>query len=234
MNLKPLFLCITLASCSCRTMAPADAEPIDPPTESPIVSYTSPPELEVAIEPKIGGYVMMSLYGPVSPESVMPLMASLVFETRVDGFVIEINSGGGDVDAGFALVKAIENASAPVHCIVDGEAMSMAFYILQSCTTRSMTKRSVLMIHNPSVSGRMNGGALEFQELADRLLALQNAMMEQYLTKMNITKKQQQNKITAKDWYLGWEEAKSTQAVDFALTSVEQVWLVIAAHREQK
>src|SRR3954466_93310 len=63
--------------------------------------------------------------------------------------LFEINSPGGDVDAGFALAKTIEDSPAPVVCVFDGEGMSMAFYILQSCALRLMTPRSLLLIHKP-------------------------------------------------------------------------------------
>lgn len=211
-------------------MAPIEAEPADPVTTGPDITLTMPDTDRPAAE-SAGGFMMLNLIGDVTDESVTPLILAIGAQ-GVDGFILEINSGGGSVDAGFALVKAMENSMAPIHCIVDGEAQSMAFYILQSCTTRSMTKRSFLMIHNPSVYGRMGGNALTFQELAERLLALQNAMMEQYLAKMNITKKELQDKILTKNWYLGWEEASSTNAIDFALTSTHQVFLVAAAYQQ--
>src|SRR5882724_8643548 len=44
--------------------------------------------------------------------------------------LIEIDSGGGGIDAGFVLAKAIETSPVPVVCVADVNAMSMAFVIL--------------------------------------------------------------------------------------------------------
>lgn len=66
-------------------------------------------------------------------------------------FVI-LRTGGGSVTAGYLMVRTIQNSKNPVICITDTRAMSMGFYILQSCNRRIMTRNALLMMHAPSTS----------------------------------------------------------------------------------
>lgn len=98
---------------------------------------------------------IIRLTGEVDEDTAKATIVSLAAlrEMHAEAVVLEINSEGGEVEAGFVIAKAIEDSQAPVHCVVDGEALSMAYFILQSCDTRSITPRSKLMAHNPHQQG---------------------------------------------------------------------------------
>ena len=141
-----------------------------------------------------------------------------------EAIIIEFNTPGGSVDAGFHLSKAIENSPIPVICVVDGEAASMGTYLLESCSTRIMTKRSYLMFHQPGIRGNIGGSKEEFQNIADLLRALETGMVEHLVARMNITAEDMLKKIEGgKQWWMNWREALKIEAIDCAVDSVKEV-----------
>lgn len=139
-------------------------------------------------------------------------------------FVLEINTPGGSVAAGFRLVKRIENSSIPIACVVDGMAASMGFYILQACPMRVMTMRSVLMTHEPSISGDMGLTPNEMKALADSLRALREAMAR-HCNKRLTTSLEEYREHTdgGLAWWFTFIDAERYHAVDVVVESVNQV-----------
>lgn len=145
-------------------------------------------------------------------------------EDEASAIVIEINSRGGPVTYGFKVAKAIEESTVPVHCVVDDQGYSMGLYILQSCQTRSMTKRSTLMGHepayNPGESGRQNDWYNAFVELR----ALSRAMAEHVAARMTMSISDYATRVSnGKEYWLDWEEAWRVRAVDSVVKSVASV-----------
>lgn len=142
--------------------------------------------------------------------------------------ILEINTPGGSVDAGFHISKAIEESKVPVYCIVDGMAASMGMYILQSCDIRVMTDRSTLMWHTPSVRG-MFGGDIEAWKVGasrviGRLEVLQKAMNRHVARRLNLTPAQVQARVGhGREWWMESEGAVQVQAVDVVVQSVLQL-----------
>jgi ATP-dependent Clp protease, protease subunit len=67
--------------------------------------------------------------------------------SKEDPIRLLINSEGGDMVQGFAIIDAIRLSAAPVDGIVCGTAESAAFIILQGCRVRGATANSILMTH---------------------------------------------------------------------------------------
>lgn len=158
-----------------------------------------------------------SLVGAVDEDTVTPIIFDIlnVMRTPIDkrpsGLIIEINSGGGSVDAGLGLVRAIEASPVPVMCIVNGEAASMAFYILQSCNIRAMTSSSILMWHSVSLTGRINAG--NAQSVVHMIEVMNKASAAYLAKKMKMTKAEIVEKMKS-DWWMDSDEAVSVGAVD--------------------
>ena len=133
--------------------------------------------------------------------------------------VIEWNSPGGEVYSGFLLAKAIEEARIPIVCVVDGQADSMAFYILQSCPVRLMTKRSVLMMHEARFAPGVPMGPSQIMELQ----ALNFSMAEHYAAHMCLNVDQIQSRINHMDWWMTWRDAAKVGAIDGTVRSVQDV-----------
>lgn len=145
-------------------------------------------------------------------------------EADADAFVLELNTPGGSVPDGFEISKRIENAKLPVTCVVDGKAASMGFYILQSCPTRLMTKRSTLMAHEPSLSGIFYGQPNQWEALTEMLKALRVAMAEHCNRRLTTSVKEYRARTDGgKMWWFTWQDGLKFHAVDKIVDDVASV-----------
>lgn len=163
--------------------------------------------------------------GEVNDNSVNEATAAMDAAVKAGAkfLLVEINSPGGNVESGFGFVKAIESSPVPVICVVDGAGMSMAFAVLQSCHTRFATYRSVLLIHKPKIGGMFGGDDHSFENLADYLRALSEAMVQQCAHRMTIPIEEVRKRIDHNDWFMTAAEALQVGAVDGVVSSVAAV-----------
>lgn len=151
---------------------------------------------------------------------------NLAAQAGAKAVVFEINSGGGEVDAGFRMIKAIEQVPFPVHCIVDGEGSSMAFYLLQGCTSRSMTRRSRLMLHEASWSTTFDAKAdpINFFNKMEEIQRVTRGLLEHTSTRTKIPMKTLLTKTKDRRcWWLNHEEARANNMVDHVYVSTAEV-----------
>lgn len=157
-----------------------------------------------------------------SAEATAKWMRDMV-DDNAEALIIEWNSPGGSVGAGFELAKSIENSPVPVICVVDGMAASMAFYILQSCDVRAMTRRSVMMAHEPSIGGAISGTPNEFAAIAEMMIAMRDAMVQHMVARMNCTAAEMHRRIDGgQQWWFGYKDAWKYRAVDLVTDSTKE------------
>lgn len=154
-------------------------------------------------------------------EATIALMNKSV-EAGAKAVVIEFNTPGGSVDAGFKLAKAIEDSPIPVHCVVDGMAASMGFYLLQSCSTRTMTSRSTLMAHEPAIgTAKFYGQQVRWQNIAELLRTTASAANHHLCHRMAISFEDFSKRIDGgREWWFTSEEALKWKAVDVVISDV--------------
>jgi ATP-dependent protease ClpP protease subunit len=111
---------------------------------------------------EIGLYDEIGVYGVSASDFVSELQA--VDTGRI---TLRINSPGGDVFDGLAILNSLRNHRAVIHVVVDGLAASAASFIAQAGDTIEMAPNSLLMIHE--ASGLCLGNAADMRELADLL-----------------------------------------------------------------
>lgn len=126
---------------------------------------------------------------------------------------IRINSNGGSVENGYKLIHWIEQADKKIVCVADTKAYSMGFFLLESCDERLMTRRASLMAHEASVSG-VDGNAHELRDVAEHLRALSEGLMQNAAVRMNISEDALRAKMTNKSWWINYQEALKTGAID--------------------
>jgi ATP-dependent protease ClpP protease subunit len=134
--------------------------------------------------------------------------------------VIYIDSPGGSVDAGLKLVDVMRTAQrngTKVTCIVDGWAASMAGYILQACDARYMTKQSAVMFHTVSVSFAPGGNQWDVERFAQRMREINKVLAIFIAGRLRIPLAEYEDRVTDRDWWLGYEEALNVGAVDGVL-----------------
>jgi ATP-dependent Clp protease, protease subunit len=125
-----------------------------------------------------------------------------------------INTPGGSLAAGSALIDKIEELSKTTKtvCVADHYAASMGFIILQSCDVRAMTKRTVLLAHE--IQSMEEGNSHDLRREADFMDALNRAIAEFVVARMNMPVEEYLSKIYNKNWILSWEDGLKYNAVD--------------------
>jgi ATP-dependent protease ClpP protease subunit len=193
---------------------------------APACAFASPPKKTAHARPEPLA-LLAYLESDVDDNSVQPVIDTIEKANELGNRVIvEIDTNGGDVDAGFTLAKAIERAKRPVTCVVDGKAYSMGSFILEACARRIMTKRSTVMIHEVGMDGP-NSGTHEwsFLDAAAWLRVRSLALFEHYahripgLTAADIVARTSGGRCI----WLEWREAKALGAVDAVVDTVADV-----------
>lgn len=92
------------------------------------------------------------LFDEISGQTTLQCIKGLMILDRTPGEItLMINSEGGSVADGWALIDFVSQMKNPINGMVFGAAFSMASLILQACKTRSMSKHSYLMVHAGSI-----------------------------------------------------------------------------------
>jgi ATP-dependent Clp protease protease subunit len=88
-------------------------------------------------------------------------------KTAVEPIKLIINSPGGEVYNGFALIDVIDNSLTPVHTICHGHAMSMALIVYAAGHHRIASKYSTFMYHesNYGLEGKVSIHKQEIREV---------------------------------------------------------------------
>jgi ATP-dependent Clp protease protease subunit len=154
------------------------------------------------------------LYSPIMEESADIIVTKIKSMNILDNkkeIIIEINSIGGDVSAGFSIINAIEQSKAPIHTIISGQVCSMAAMISIVGKKRSIYYNSFWMNH-PLSEGQMD--YLQFIKDRTKFLIHLDAMTENLLKKYTKLNKQDLRKIATGELWLSAEECLRKGIVD--------------------
>jgi ATP-dependent protease ClpP protease subunit len=128
--------------------------------------------------------------------------------------MLELNTAGGDPEAGHEMTRSIEMSPVRVICVADGVVASAGMYIFQSCDVRYMTKRSMLVTHNIHLQykhGTEDNDVITIvsaRDTSDTLAVASAAFAEQIVHRAkNITIQQYIAKVAYIDWEMGYAEA---------------------------
>lgn len=128
--------------------------------------------------------------------------------------LLYIISEGGDVDAGFELIDAIQNSKTPVYTINLGYWYSMGFLIGLSGHKRYATKNAKFLMHdgshfiyNSSAKARdqMRFNDRVEERVKEHVLSLSNLDGDEYDAKLRV------------EWYMFADEAKERGFVDYII-----------------
>lgn len=135
----------------------------------------------------------------------------------VNSILVDIDTPGGNVAEGKKLAIALETYHAPVTCVVTGKAMSMGFYLLQSCDLRLATKDAQLMAHEPYTL--LTGFGLPvnrkwlLSQMADHDKGV-DEFVPHMARKMKKSEKEIRAKILTEDWNMTSEQGVAEGALD--------------------
>lgn len=210
------FLAVLLA-CSCSTSKAVEKTPdLSPPPDliKLLDSLQSPPKTD--INPKLLTKKVTLELNEVTQDSVDSLIDNLHQldkSSKVKEIWLKIDSPGGSVPDGNRLIDSMEQLHKKIVCVADHQAMSMGFFILQECPVRYMTKRTILMIHEPAINpGPEKTSSLEND--VEFMKALTTSLLQTSSQKMKVSVPFLRRKIKNHDWYMDWKEAVKVKAVD--------------------
>ncbi len=133
----------------------------------------------------------------VMPADVMDQMAMV--KGKDEAIELHINSPGGSVFDGYAIMTALRSSGRPVDVYIDGLAASMASAIAMVGRKVTMSETSAMMIHSPwSVA---YGNAKEMRKEADILDMLGNQLAGYYVSKSGQTLETVNAWLEAETWF---------------------------------
>jgi ATP-dependent Clp protease protease subunit len=128
-------------------------------------------------------------------------------KTQVEPIRLIINSFGGEVYSGLALIDTIDNSSTPVYTICHGSAMSMALIVYSAGHNRYASKNATFMYHEAAypIEGKVAHHKQELKEV-ERV----DSICDNYLlSKTSFTQKQLNSvKKIQGEWYFDIETAQ--------------------------
>lgn len=163
------------------------------------------------------------LTGEITTETANVIIAQLLYLEGKDSkkdISLYINSPGGSVDAGLAILDTINYIKCDVNTICVGLAASMSAVIL-SCGVkgkRFTLPSSRIMIHQPL--GGVQGQASDIKIAAEQILKMKDKL-NQILSESTGKSLEQIEKDTNRDYYLTADEAVKYGVVDKILLKRE-------------
>lgn len=165
-----------------------------------------PIKAEVPTSDVDGRLAVIRLYDAIDPYgdswgvSAKELVTALdALPERVDEVHLHINSPGGDVFDGIAILNALRNHPARVVAIIDGIAASAASFIACGADEVVMARNSELMIHD--AWGLCVGNAADMLSMADMLGRLSDNIASIYAEKAGGTVEDWRVAMAAESWY---------------------------------
>ena len=106
-------------------------------------------------------------------DHVLPMLAALEEDKRVEGMLVLLNTSGGDVDAGLAIAQMIAPLSIPTVSLVLGGSHSIGVPLAVSADYSFIVPTGTMMIHPVRMSGMIIGATQTyeyFEMIQDRIL----------------------------------------------------------------
>lgn len=138
-----------------------------------------------------------------------------------ENLTVHINSSGGDVFSGVAILNTLKSSGKNVTVIVDGIAASAASLIAMAGNTIKMHKSSMLMIHNCWTIAMGNAKAL--RETADKMDKIMDSQKDVYVERSGgkLTREKLTELLDA-ETYLSAKEAKAYGLCDEIIGETEE------------
>lgn len=160
------------------------------------------------------------LSGPIDDHIANLVIAQLLFLANEDpkkDISLYINSPGGSVTAGLAILDTMQFVKPDVSTICVGMAASMAAHILAAGATgkRYSLPNSEVMIHQPS--GGFEGQASDIEISAKQILKLRHRLNEIF-AKNTGQKIAQVEKDMERDFFMDSSESKKYGIIDSVIT----------------
>lgn len=135
-----------------------------------------------------------------------------------------INSPGGSVDAGFAIWDQIKMITSPVTTLVTGLAASMGsvLSLVAAPKRRFATPQSRIMVHQPRLSGVIQGQATDLEIQAKEMLKTHSQLVNLYVLATGKSVAEIEKAIDRDTWMTA-QEALEFGLLDKIVSSYDEI-----------
>lgn len=170
---------------------------------------------------------LIPLFGEIEDSSVKDIISILLREQRKD-IIIVINSPGGSIDAGRAVIDAMQWCKKPVYTLALGGCYSMAFQILLYGKKRFSTQYSTFMYHDTKYDFSRYVHPSDVDDVVDIQKRMDKELTDDMIRLTKLTK----NEIdiafkNRKDTYLDSKEALKKGIIDHIVKNQDDVLKII-------
>lgn len=156
------------------------------------------------------------LFSQVNDQSSKEVIRKLWYLEEKDPgkpILFVINSPGGAVDSGFAIWDQIKMISSPVTTLVTGLAASMGsvLSLVAPKDRRFATKNSRIMIHQPLISGVIQGQATDLEIQAKEIIKTRELLIDLYCSETGQERKVIEKALDRDKWM------SAAEAIEFGL-----------------
>lgn len=152
------------------------------------------------INNKADGDVEILIYDEISYWGVdAATFARELAAVDTDKLTVRINSPGGNVFDGIAILNALRSHKATVKVVIDGLAASAASFIAMAGDEIVMSRNSEMMIHE--ASGICVGNSTDMREIAERLDRTGENIASMYADRAGGTVESWRAAMVAETWY---------------------------------
>lgn len=173
--------------------------------------------------------------GDINDDSAKVLVQQMLYMEAADPkapVTLFINSGGGLVHSGLAILDVIASVSMPVHTVGYGRCFSIAAVLLAAGAAghRRVYGNARLMIHEPSCSYPK----LQASDIIIKADELRNTQvtLESILSGFTGKSQEEVSKATMRDKYMSAAEAQAFGIVDVVVPAKPRGLVVVAAEAE--
>lgn len=138
--------------------------------------------------------------------------------------LLVINSPGGAIDSGFAIWDQIKMVTSPVSTLVTGLAASMGsiLSLVAPKKRRFATPQSRIMVHQPRLSGVIQGQATDLEIQAKEMIKTRSGLVNIYVEATGRTAAEIEKAIDRDTW-MNVEEALEFGLLDKIVTSYSEI-----------
>jgi len=136
----------------------------------------------------------------VTPQNINEELEEL---DDVEEINVRINSNGGDVFAGNAILSTLKRFDATVNIFIDGLAASIASVIAMAGDKVYMPVNSMMMVHNPWTG--LRGDADDFRKMADDLDQIRESIIAAYKEKTSLNRDEIIDFLDQETWFTAEE-----------------------------
>ena len=147
--------------------------------------------------------------GEINRESVNAIILQLRYLQSLDDageITIFVNSPGGSIDDGLALIDVMAALRCPIRTVCVGLAASMGALLFASGDKRDILPHGRVMIHDPLIAGGVGGSALKLDAVARNLMKARETTAQILSERTGHTLEEVYEK-TANDTYFDAQEA---------------------------